>query len=127
MRRTIMAIAAAALGLAPAASLADESTYPEQVYTAVSPASDDWLALFTLEGTWAVQVGDGCPVIASGLGLNSTLTAPVEDDAAELVMPADAPLAAGEVCPITGRIWQSATPCTQHNGVCDVAYDRADP
>jgi hypothetical protein len=123
MRRTLVAITAAALGLAPAAGLADEPTYPEQVYTAVSPSSADWLALFSPDGRWAIQVGDGCPTIASGMGMNVLLTAAVEDDAAALVVPDSARFGAGESCPITARIWQSAVPCAQHDGVCDVAYD----
>ena len=122
MRRTLVAIAVAALGLAPVASLADEVSYPEQVYTAVSPASDDWLALFTLEGTWAVQVGDGCPTIASGMGMNVLLTAPVEGGQATLVVPESARSGAGEACPITQVIWQDTTPCAVHDDVCDVAY-----
>src|SRR5918912_3117547 len=128
MRHTMVAIAAAALLLAPTAGLADdEVSYPEQVYTGVSPSSDDWLALISLEGRWAIQVGDGCPTLASGLGLNVLLTGPVESDGAMLVMPDGAPLAAGEACPITAHIWQSAVPCVVHDGVCDIAYERADP
>lgn len=127
MRRTMVAIAAATLWLAPAATLADEQSYPEQVYTSVSPASDDWLALVSQEGRWAIQVGDGCPTVASGLGMNVLLTAPAGNDAAALVVPEGALLAAGETCPITARIWQSAEPCVMHDGVCDEAYERADP
>jgi|SRR5918911_1920168 hypothetical protein len=127
MRTTMVAIAAAAL-LLPTAGLADdEASYPEQVYTSVSPASPDWLALYTPEGRWAIQVGEGCPTLASGLGLNVWLTAPAEAPEAMLAMPGDALLAAGETCPITAYLWQSSVPCVTHDGVCDVAYDRADP
>ena len=126
MRQTMMAIAAALL--LPTSGLADdEPGYPEQVYTGVSPASDDWLSLVSLEGRWAIQVGDGCPTVRSGLGLNVLLTGPVEGDGAMLVEPDGAPLAAGESCPITAHIWQSAVPCVVHDGVCDIAYERSDP
>ena len=117
MRTTLVTIAAAALLLMPMAGLADdEANYPEQVYTGVSPTSDDWLALVSLEGRWAIQVGDGCPTLASGLGLNVLLTGPVESDGAMLVMPDGAPLAAGEACPITAHIWQSAVPTSTSAG-----------
>ena len=71
MRRLLAVAATAAtlaLALAPGAGQADEPSYPEQVYTSVSPSSDDWLALVSQEGRWAIQVGEGCPWIASGLG-----------------------------------------------------------
>jgi len=118
------AVVAAALALVPASARADG--YPEQVYTAVSPAGRDWLALLTLEGRWAIQVGDGCPTLASGLGLNVMLSTPVEADGATLWVPDDALLAAGEACPIKAFIWQTDAPCVTHDGVCDVAYDRAE-
>lgn len=111
------------LALAPIAGSADG--YPEQVTIGVGPSSRDWLALFTLEGRWAVQVGDGCPWIASGMGMNVLLTAPVDDDTATLVVPDSAEFGAGESCPITGHVWQTAAPCgTNPDGVCDVAYDQ---
>lgn len=127
MRTTMMAIAVAALLLTPAVGLADDEQNSEQVYTSVSPASDDWLALFAPEGRWSIQVGDGCPTLASGLGLNVQLIGSIESDGAMVVVPDGAPVAAGEACPITAHIWQSAAPCVVHDGVCDIAYDRADP
>src|SRR5918911_1976864 len=101
MRRTMMVIAAATLALTPGVGLADEATYPEQVYTGSSPASDDWLALFALDGRWAIQVGDGCPTIVSGVAMNVMLTAPVETGEATLVAPDSAEFGAGETCPVT--------------------------
>jgi len=121
MRRTLIAIAAAALALVPLGGFADE--YPQQATVGAGPSSRDWLALFTLQGRWAVQVGDGCPWIASGMGMNVMLTAPVDEDGAALVVPDSAEFGAGESCPITAHIWQSAEPCGTHDGVCDVAYD----
>ena len=121
MWRLFAAATAAALAMAPASARADD--YPEQVYTASAPNGPDWLALFSLEGRWAIQVGEGCPWVASGLGMNVTLTAPVDADGAMLVVPDTAEFGAGESCPITAQVWQSAVPCVTHDGVCDVAYD----
>jgi hypothetical protein len=47
------------LAIAPVSARADD--YPEQVYTSSAPNGPDWLALASPQGTWAIQVGEGCP------------------------------------------------------------------
>src|SRR5256885_2146044 len=89
MRRLLAAATAAALAIVPATVRADG--YPEQVYTSVSPSSDDWLALVGQEGRWAIQVGEGCPWIAAGLGMNVMLSAPVDADGGAMLVVPDTP------------------------------------
>jgi hypothetical protein len=55
--------------------------------------------------------------------MNVLLSAPVDTDGAMLAVPDTAEFGAGESCPISAQVWQSATPCVVHEGVCDVAYD----
>jgi hypothetical protein len=59
MRRLFAAATAVVLAIAPVSARADD--YPEQVYTSSAPNGPDWLALASPQGTWAIQVGEGCP------------------------------------------------------------------
>jgi len=98
------------------------AVYPVQVYTGENPASSAWVLLAGSDGQWAIQVGDGCPTIASGEGQNELLSAPVSSGTAWLSIPGDARYGAGESCPITSWLYEDPTPCATHDGVCDVAY-----
>ncbi len=120
MRGLLAAVAAVGLALAPSVTLADD--WPQQAIITAGPGSQDWLALLTLEGRWAVQVGDGCPQITSGMGMNIVLSDSPEADDATLTVPDGAEFGAGQSCPITARLFQSETPCETHHGVCDVRY-----
>lgn len=88
----------------------------EQGYLGGAP-NDGWLALWTLDGVYGVQLGDGCDGAVAGVNVL------VDGDQLQVIDPLQG--LQDQVCTLTTRVKKGDVPCsTNPDGICDVAWSR---
>jgi hypothetical protein len=105
-------LALALVLVVPAPTRADE----ERGYLGGAPV-DDWLALWTSDGVYAVQLGSGCDGVRAGLNVL------IDGDELRVIDPLLG--VQDQACQLTVRDKRGDVPCaTNPDGVCDVAWTR---
>jgi hypothetical protein len=104
--------------LLPAGVLAQDE--PEAAYVTGSPLYG-WLGLATRDGTYVIQLEDGCEDVDAGVNV---LVEPVSEDGAIALRAVDGLLGPVEsVCLVTDLVRISDEPCvTDELGRCNVSY-----
>jgi hypothetical protein len=92
---------------------------PQQAYVTGNPANAGWLGLATVDGRYAIQLGEGCGDVVEGVNVlarsdEANLTLQVVDPTQGVLE---------SVCTIVKRVRTGETPCAKNpDSLCDYAY-----